>query len=73
MQRFFMSRRSAIALIVQARTTALASPEDRSPAETERQQALAGDLTRLLFDVRAGRVNVFELKPSNMHITVAAD
>ncbi|PXX14884.1 hypothetical protein C7399_11194 [Paraburkholderia tropica] len=73
MQRFFMSRRSAIALIVQARTAALAHHEDRLPAEVERQQALAGDLTRLLFDVRAGRVSEFELKASSMHVTVASD
>jgi len=68
MERFFMSRRSAIALIMNARATLLAH------ADARRHEALVADLTRLLFDVRAHRVDEFELtEPTPMHVTVAAD
>ena len=74
MERFFMSRRSAIALIVRARTTLLAGTDERLPADAQHHEALVADLTRLLFDVRAGRIDEFELKaPTPMHVTVAAD
>jgi hypothetical protein len=74
MERFFMSRRSAIALIVKIRTSLLANKDDRPPAEAQRQQARVADLTRLLFDVRAGRISEFELSdPARMHVTVSSD
>lgn len=66
MERFFMSRRSAIALIISARKTLAAN--------APYHEALAADLTRLLFDVRARRVDTFELQePTPMHVTVAVD
>jgi hypothetical protein len=66
MERFFMSRRSAIALIIRARKTLAAN--------APHQEALAADLMRLLFDVRARRVDAFELQePTPMHVTVAVD
>ncbi len=69
-----MSRRSAIALIVRARSALLADTDDRSAVEIQRQQSRAADLTRLLFDVRAGRISVFELKePASMHVTISSD
>ncbi|QBQ96897.1 hypothetical protein [Paraburkholderia pallida] len=68
-----MSRRSAIALIVKARTTLLANTQEQLSADAQHHEALVADLTRLLFDVRAGRVDEFELKaPTPMHVTVAA-
>ncbi len=74
MERFFMSRRSAVALIVRVRTSLLAHNDDQPPADAQRQQARVADLTRLLFDVRAGRVSVFELKDAgSMHITISSD
>lgn len=74
MERFFMSRRSAIALIMNARATLLAHADERLPADARRHEALVADLTRLLFDVRAHRVDEFELtEPTPMHVTVAAD
>ncbi|WP_241023712.1 MULTISPECIES: hypothetical protein [unclassified Paraburkholderia] len=69
-----MSRRSAVALIVKIRTSLLANKDDRPPAEVQRQQARAADLTRLLFDVRAGRIGEFELRdPTRMHVTISSD
>ncbi|HEV3427644.1 MAG TPA: hypothetical protein VG320_07165 [Paraburkholderia sp.] len=69
-----MSRRSAIALIVRVRSTLLAHNDDRSAAEAQRQQSRVADLTRLLFDVRAGRISVFELRdPAPMHVTISSD
>ncbi|MFD1555397.1 hypothetical protein ACFSHT_07095 [Paraburkholderia silviterrae] len=69
-----MSRRSAIALIVKARTTLLANTNEQLSANAQHHEARVADLTRLLFDVRAGRVDTFVLKePTPMHVTVAAD
>lgn len=74
MERFFMCRRSAIALIVRARSTLLADNDDQPAAEIQRQQSRVADLTRLLFDVRAGRVSAFELQyPAPMHVTISSD
>jgi hypothetical protein len=74
MERFFMSRRSAIALIVNARTTLLANTDERLSADARHSQARLADLTRLLFDVRAGRIDEFELKePTPIHVTVSSD
>ena len=69
-----MSRPSAISLIVRSRKTLLADADERPPAEAECLRAAADDLTRLLFDVRAGRVNAFELnEPMRMRVVVSAD
>ncbi len=74
MERFFMSRRSAVALIVRVRTSLLAQNDDPPVDNAQRQQERVAALTRLLFDVRAGRVSVFELKdPASMHITISSD
>ncbi|MEM5404736.1 MULTISPECIES: hypothetical protein [Paraburkholderia] len=69
-----MSRRSAIALIVRSRKALLDDADERPSAEAERLRAAAADLTRLLFDVRAGRVSAFELnQPARMRVVVSAD
>ncbi|MCP3713951.1 hypothetical protein [Paraburkholderia sp. CNPSo 3281] len=71
-----MSRPSAISLIVRSRQALLADADadERPAAEAERLRAAAADLTRLLLDVRAGRVNVFELsEPTRMRVVVSAD
>ncbi|TDG05030.1 hypothetical protein E1N52_26695 [Paraburkholderia guartelaensis] len=69
-----MSRPSAISLIVRSRKILLADADERPPGEAERLRAAADDLTRLLFDVRAGRVNAFELsEPTRMRVVVSAD
>ncbi|MEX3962633.1 hypothetical protein AB4Y42_10495 [Paraburkholderia sp. EG286B] len=69
-----MSRPSAIALIVRSRKALLDDPDERPAAAAERLRAAADDLTRLLFDVRAGRVSAFELnEPTRMRVVVSAD
>lgn len=74
MEQFFMSRPSAIALIVRSRKSLLADAEERMPDDAERLNAAAADLTRLLLDVRAGRVNAFDLKePARMRVIISAD
>jgi hypothetical protein len=74
MEQFFMSRTSAITLIVNARKSLLADAEERMPGGAEHLHAAAEALMRLLLDVRAGRVNVFELKePARMRVFVSAD
>ena len=74
MEQFFMSRTSAIALIVNSRKSLLADAEERMPADAQRLHAAAENLTRLLLDVRAGRVNAFELnEPTRMRVFVSAD
>ncbi|MFT0168965.1 hypothetical protein [Paraburkholderia mimosarum] len=74
MDQFFMSRPSAIALIVRSRKALLIDADERMPAEAERLRAAAEDLTQLLFDVRAGRVDAFDLyEPTRMRVVVSAD
>jgi hypothetical protein len=74
MEQFFMSRTSAIALIVNSRKSLLADAEERMPADAERLRAAAENLTRLLLDVRAGRVHAFELnEPTRMRVFISAD
>lgn len=74
MEQFFMSRPSAIALIVRSRKSLLADAEERMPDDAERLHAAAADLTRLLLDVRAGRVNAFDLnEPARMRVIISAD
>ncbi|QGZ55368.1 hypothetical protein [Paraburkholderia acidiphila] len=69
-----MSRPSAIALIVRSRKSLLADADEHPSAEAERLRAAAADLTRLLLDVRAGRMNAFELnEPTRMRVVVSAD
>ncbi|SDC25098.1 hypothetical protein [Paraburkholderia lycopersici] len=69
-----MSRRSAITLIVRSRNALLADAEERMPADAERMHAAAADLTQLLLDVRAGRVNTFELNnPARIRVFISAD
>jgi len=74
MEEFFIPRRSAIALLMKSRKSLLADAEEQTPAVAERLHAAAEDLTRLLLDVRAGRVQVFELnEPTRMRVVISAD
>jgi hypothetical protein len=74
MEVFFMSRPSAIALIVRSRKSLIADAEERTHADADRLRAVADTLTRLLFDVRACRVDAFELnEPARMRVVISAD
>ncbi|HTH59610.1 MAG TPA: hypothetical protein VL689_05585 [Paraburkholderia sp.] len=69
-----MPRPRAIALIVLTRKTVLSHADERLPADAKRLRDDAASLAQLLLDVRAGRINAFELTfPSPMHVTVCAD
>lgn len=69
-----MTRSRAIALIVTARRTMLAHADERLPADAKRMRDGAASLERLLLDVRAGRVDSFELMhPSPIYVTVTSD
>jgi hypothetical protein len=74
MERYFMPRARAIALIAQTRKTVLSHANERLPADAKRLHDDAASLAQLLLDVRACRVDSFELTfPSPMHVTVCAD
>lgn len=69
-----MSRPSAIALIVRSRKTLLADASARLPADATRLHSAADALASLLLDVRAGRINAFELtEPTPMRVVISAD
>ena len=68
-----MPRTRAIALIVSTRKAMLAHAEERLPDDAQRMRDGAAALERLLLDVRAGRVDAFELMhPSPIHVTVSS-
>jgi hypothetical protein len=74
MERFFISRPSAIALIVSARKKLLADASERLPAEAQPLFDTAAQLERLLLDVRACRIDAFELTyPAPVYITILVD
>lgn len=72
MERYFMSRTSAIALLVDTRQALSANSHEKPQSETERHQRMLQDVERLLLDVRVGRTREFELAfPSHMHVIVS--
>ncbi|WP_027794115.1 hypothetical protein [Paraburkholderia acidipaludis] len=74
MERFFISRPSAIALIARARKKLLADAGECVPSEAQPLLDRAAQLERLLLDVRACRIDAFELTdPTPVHITISAD
>jgi hypothetical protein len=74
MERFFMPRRRAIALIVATRRQLLADADERLPGEAQPLYDAADQLERLLLDVRACRIDEFVLHhPTSIHVTVSAD
>lgn len=69
-----MPRRRAIALIVATRRSILANADERLPSDAQRAHNEAAQLERLLLDVRACRLDAFELgQPPHTHVTVSAD
>jgi hypothetical protein len=74
MEHFFMPRRRAIALIVRVRNELLAKAAERLPADAEPLHETAAQLERLLLDVRACRIDEFELhQPTTVRVTISAD
>ncbi|WP_293046569.1 hypothetical protein [Paraburkholderia sp.] len=69
-----MPRKRAIALIVGARNDLLSHAAERIPADAQPLNETAAQLERLLLDVRAGRINEFELHhPAHIHVWISAD
>ncbi|HEY1611337.1 MAG TPA: hypothetical protein VGG24_18895 [Paraburkholderia sp.] len=69
-----MTRSRAIALIVTTRKAMLAHAGERLPPETKRLRDGAAVLERVLLDVRAGRLDAFELSyPRPLHVTISSD
>lgn len=72
MERYFMSRTSAVALLVDTRRTVVADLADKTAHEAQDGERLVRDLERLLLDVRVGRTREFSLEfPSRMHVIVS--
>ena len=72
MERYFMSRTSAIALLVDTRQTLSAGLHEKPQSESERHQRMLQEVERLLLNVRVGRTREFELEfPSRMHVIVS--
>jgi hypothetical protein len=72
MERYFMSRTSAVALLVDARRAITQQREDKFAHDASHYERLLGEVERLLLDVRVGRVLEFDLEfPSPVHVIVA--
>lgn len=72
MERYFVSRTSAVAMLVDARRAVAHEREHQTAHDAPRYERLLGELERLLLDVRVGRVREFELEfPAHVHVIVA--
>ena len=70
MERYFMSRTSAIGLLVDTRQTL--TTDMREKHGDERSEQLLHEVERLLLDVRVGRTREFQLEfPSRIHVIVS--
>jgi len=68
-----MPRRRAIAMILRVREELLANAAEPS-ANGPPPHEIAAELDRLLLDVRAGRVDAFELsRPTPVHVMICPD
>jgi hypothetical protein len=73
MEHFFMPRQRALALIVRVRNELLAKAAERLPADAQPLYDTAAQLERLLLDVRACRIDEFELHyPSTIRVMISA-
>lgn len=74
MEHFFMPRQRAIALIVRVHDELLAKAAEQLPADAEPLHDAAAQLERLVLDVRARRIDDFELRdPTAVRVTISAD
>jgi hypothetical protein len=73
MEHFFMPRRRAVALVVRVRNELLAKAAEQLPADAQPLRDTAAQLERLLLDVRACRIDDFELHhPTTIRVTISA-
>jgi hypothetical protein len=72
MERYFMTRTSAVALLVGTRRALRDELQDKPAHETSRTERMIQNLERMLLDVRAGRTSEFDLEyPSRVHVIVS--
>lgn len=72
MERYFLSRTSAIALLVDARQALAAELHEKPPHETQHDEQTLRDVERLLLNVRVGRTREFDLTfPQRIHVIVS--
>ena len=72
MERYFLSRTSAVGLLVDTRQALTANLHEKPPHEAERDQRMIQEVERLLLDVRVGRTREFQLEfPQRMHVIVS--
>jgi hypothetical protein len=68
MERYFMSRTSAIGLLVDTRQALAADPSHGG----QTSEQMLRDVERLLLDVRVGRTREFQLEfPNRIHVIVS--
>jgi hypothetical protein len=72
MERYFMSRTSAVALLVHARRAIADGLPDKTAHEASRDASRIKTIERLILDVRVGRTHEFNLEyPTPMHIMIS--
>ncbi|PTB20656.1 hypothetical protein C9I57_12590 [Trinickia symbiotica] len=72
MERHFMSRTSAVALLVDARAALTELLRESSAHEATQHERMLKTIERLLLDVRVGRTNEFDLEyPTFVHVIVS--
>ena len=72
MERYFMSRTSAVALLVDTRQMLSANLHEKPQSESDRHQRMLQEVERLLLNVRVGRTREFDLEfPSRIHVIVS--
>lgn len=72
MERYFMSRTSAIGLLVDTRQALAADLHEKPSHGGLSSEQMLRDVERLLLDVRVGRTREFQLEfPSRIHVIVS--
>jgi hypothetical protein len=72
MEQCFMSRTSAVALLVQKRRAIFDGLKDKAAHEMSREEQTLKTLERLLLDVRIGRIREFDIEnPMPLHIIIS--
>lgn len=72
MERYFMSRTSAIGLLVDTRQALAADLHEKPSHSGQSNEQMLRDVERLLLDVRVGRTREFHLEfPSRIHVIVS--
>jgi hypothetical protein len=72
MERYFMTRTSAVALLVGSLRAIRDELQDKPAHEASRSERMLKNIERMLLDVRAGRTSEFDVEyPSLVHVIVS--